>query len=211
MRRTGGAEIDTRGEEHLLPCRAIAAAATQRLPLGCSRRRRPRARRRPSRRADDLRLQSAVARRERGRDIGEALGGEPVGVAIDGRHRARARSTAGRAHRLHAPGRGPPARRARARAPGARRDRYDRPLRRRFRRDRRRGARGRRGRRDGQLLAHRCAAPAPRPHRGSPRAALRGDRAGRGREARRSERHGARAGRGALARAARRSGRPRSS
>jgi 4-hydroxy-tetrahydrodipicolinate reductase len=33
--------------------------------------------------ADDLLLQSAVARRERGRDIGEALGREPVGVAID--------------------------------------------------------------------------------------------------------------------------------
>ena len=33
--------------------------------------------------ADDLLLQSAVARRERGRDVGEALGREPVGVAID--------------------------------------------------------------------------------------------------------------------------------
>ncbi len=32
--------------------------------------------------ADDLVLQSAVARREAGRDIGEALGGERIGVAI---------------------------------------------------------------------------------------------------------------------------------
>ena len=38
---------------------------------------------RPSSGADDLLLQSAVARRERGRDVGEALGREPVGVAID--------------------------------------------------------------------------------------------------------------------------------
>ena len=34
--------------------------------------------------ADDLVLQSAVARREIGRDIGEALGGERAGVAIEG-------------------------------------------------------------------------------------------------------------------------------
>jgi 4-hydroxy-tetrahydrodipicolinate reductase len=32
--------------------------------------------------AADLSLQSAVARREFGRDVGEALGGEPIGVAI---------------------------------------------------------------------------------------------------------------------------------
>jgi 4-hydroxy-tetrahydrodipicolinate reductase len=34
--------------------------------------------------ADDLSLQSAVARRELGRDIGEALGGAPVGVLVEG-------------------------------------------------------------------------------------------------------------------------------
>ena len=34
--------------------------------------------------ADDLSLQSAVARRELGRDIGEALGGDRLGVAIGG-------------------------------------------------------------------------------------------------------------------------------
>ena len=34
--------------------------------------------------AGDLRLQSAVSRRESGRDVGEALGGDPVGVAIEG-------------------------------------------------------------------------------------------------------------------------------
>jgi 4-hydroxy-tetrahydrodipicolinate reductase len=33
--------------------------------------------------ADDLRLHSAVARRERGRDIGEALGGGPLGIALE--------------------------------------------------------------------------------------------------------------------------------
>ena len=47
---------------------------------------RPRRRRAPARAghrsAPDLSLQSAVARRELGRDVGEALGGERVGVAV---------------------------------------------------------------------------------------------------------------------------------
>jgi 4-hydroxy-tetrahydrodipicolinate reductase len=34
--------------------------------------------------ADDLSLQSAVARREHGRDIGEALGSRPIGVLVEG-------------------------------------------------------------------------------------------------------------------------------
>ncbi|MDX6597849.1 MAG: 4-hydroxy-tetrahydrodipicolinate reductase, partial [Gaiellales bacterium] len=33
--------------------------------------------------ADDFVLQSAVSRREAGRDLGELLGGDPLGVAVE--------------------------------------------------------------------------------------------------------------------------------
>ena len=113
--------------------------------------------------ADDLVLQSAVARREIGRDIGEALGSESAGVVIDediesalDRHPDvlvdYTHPTVVRRHVALALER-----------ERAGRDRHDGPVRRRFRRDRRPGARRRRRRRNRELLSHRGASAALAP------------------------------------------------
>ena len=94
MRQTGIAEIDRCRQKSLVYCAVPSSAEPLNVCLSGALGAVGRELVAPIVAADDLVLQSAVARRELGRDIGEALGGERVGVPITDDIEARARPAA---------------------------------------------------------------------------------------------------------------------